>query len=75
MTSHCEIVSYAAAHLMGFILSSLLSAFVLVPIYVSTEIARSTANRYTLAFVMFAIVQTIVFVVFMALRGRSVRSA
>ena len=41
MTSQREIVSYAVAHLMGFILSSLLSAFVLVPIYVSTEIARS----------------------------------
>jgi hypothetical protein len=75
MTNRREIVSYAVAHVMGFVLSGLLSAFVLVPIYTSTEIARSAVNRYTLAFVMFAIVQTIVFAVFIAIRGRSDRSA
>jgi hypothetical protein len=75
MTNSREIASYAVAHVMGFVLSGLLSAFVLVPIYTSTEIARSAVNRYTLAFVMFAIVQTIVCVVFIAIRGRSDRSA
>jgi len=75
MTDRREMVSYAVAHLIGFVLSGLLSAFVLVPIYMSTEIARSAVNRYTLGFVMFAIVQTIVFLVFVALRRRSVRLA
>jgi heme/copper-type cytochrome/quinol oxidase subunit 4 len=69
-----EIMSYALSHLMGFVLSSLVTSFVLVPIYTSTQIARSAANRYTLAFVVFAIVQTVVFAVFIAIRGRPART-
>lgn len=75
MTNAREVVSYIVAHLIGFALTSLLSAFVLVPIYMSSTVARSAVNRYTIALVVFAIVQTIVFGIFITLRGRAGRPA
>ena len=70
MTNAKEVACYAAAHVMGFALSALLTAFVMVPIYTSTRIATNPGGRYLIAFLFFAVVQVVVFGAFIALRGR-----
>ena len=71
MTNGREIGSYIAAHILGFILGALLSAFIMVPIYTSTGVAAHAVARYMVSFIFFAVVQVVVFGVFIGLRGRS----
>jgi hypothetical protein len=70
MTYTKEVACYAVAHVVGFILSALLTSFVMVPIYTSTRIAAQAGSRYLVAFIFFAVVQTVVFGIFIAMRGR-----
>jgi heme/copper-type cytochrome/quinol oxidase subunit 4 len=71
MTNGREIGSYIAAHVMGFVLGALLTAFVMVPIYTSTGVAAHAVGRYMVSFIFLAVVQVAVFFAFIALRGRS----
>lgn len=70
MTNTKEVACYAAAHIVGFVISALLTTFVMVPIYTRTSIAANVGGRYLVSFVFFAVVQTVVFGIFIALRGR-----
>lgn len=70
MTNAKEVACYAAAHVMGFALSALLTTFVMVPIYTSMRIAAHPGGRYLVSFLFFAVVQVVVFGAFIALRGR-----
>lgn len=70
MTNAKEVACYAAAHILGFALSALLTAFLMIPIYTSTRLAASASGRYLVSFVFFAVVQTLVFGLFIAFRGR-----
>ena len=69
MTNTKEVICYAIAHIMGFVLSALLTTFAMVPIYTSTRIAAQAGGRYLVAFVFFAVVQVVVFGAFIAMRG------
>jgi heme/copper-type cytochrome/quinol oxidase subunit 4 len=71
MTNGREVGSYIAAHIMGFVLGALLTTFVMVPIYTSTGVATHAVSRYMVSFLFFAVVQVVVFGVFIVLRGRS----
>jgi heme/copper-type cytochrome/quinol oxidase subunit 4 len=70
MTDGKEIIAYAAAHLAGYVLSAVLWQVVLVPIMVATEVVRSMVATTAISFLMFAIVQVGVFLLFLAMRGR-----
>jgi hypothetical protein len=72
MTNAKEVACYAAAHIIGFALGAVLTAFVMVPIYTSTAIAVHAGGRYLVSFVFFVVVQMVVFSIFIALRGRPV---
>jgi hypothetical protein len=70
MTNAKEVACYAAAHILGFVLGALLTAFVMVPIYTSTGLGAHVGERYVVSFLFFIVVQVVVFGVFIALRGR-----
>lgn len=70
-TNGREIGSYIGAHVLGYVLSMLLTTFLLVPLYTNTRIGMQPAGRYGVSFVFFAVVQVVVFGVFIALRGRA----
>ena len=70
MTNAKEVACYAAAHVIGFALSAVLTQFVMIPIYMSAEMAAHPAGRYVVSFIFFVIVQTVVFGAFIAMRGR-----
>ena len=70
MTNGREVGSYIGAHILGFVLSTLLATFVMVPLYTSTNIGMHAAGRYTVSFAFFVVVQVVVFGVFIVLRGR-----
>ncbi|HME21316.1 MAG TPA: hypothetical protein VKI44_08175 [Acetobacteraceae bacterium] len=71
MTNGREVGSYIAAHVMGFVLSALLTTFVMVPIYTSTGVVTHPLERYVISFLLFAVIQVVVFGAFITLRGRS----
>ena len=70
MTNAQEITAYAVAHVIGFVISAVLTTFVMVPIYTSTGIGAHAGGRYLVAFVFFVVVQIVVFGAFIAMRGR-----
>jgi hypothetical protein len=71
MTDAREVACYAAAHVMGFVLSALLTTFVLVPmVYTHAAVATNAGGRYLIAFLFSVVVQVVVFFIFIAMRGR-----
>jgi hypothetical protein len=68
-TNGREVGSYIGAHVLGYVLSMLLTTFLLVPLYTSTRIGMHAMGRYGVSFVFFVVVQAVVFGVFLAMRG------
>jgi len=69
MTNAREVACYAVAHVIGFVLSALLTSFVMVQIYTSSPLAMHAGGRYMIAFIAFAVVQAVVFGIFVVMRG------
>src|SRR4051812_43157614 len=70
-TNGREVGSYIGAHVIGYAFSILLTSFVIVPLYTSTSIGTHAAGRYSVSFAFFAVVQVVVFGIFIAMRGRA----
>ena len=70
MTYGREVIAYVLAHLGGYVVSTVLSQVVLVPMMVASGMVRSQLTMFAAFFLLYVVVQIGVFFAFIAIRGR-----
>ena len=70
MTYSREVIAYVLAHLGGYVVSTVLSQVVLVPMMVASGMVRSQITMFGAFFLLYVVVQIGVFFAFIAIRGK-----
>lgn len=70
MTDTKEVVAYVLAHLAGYVVGFVVNTLVMVPLFRESGLAGSYAGMLAMSFLVYLLIQVVVFFLFILIRNR-----